>query len=245
MLDMRPFFDTEVLYATSRIQDGNMSFTHDEPALVVAQRKGFLENHGVYLEECVALTLEHDEKILLVGEKERGKGMRIHEEALCADALITNTPQIFLFLMTGDCFPLAYHDPIQKVVAVAHLGWKPTEKKLAAKVVQKMQEEFGSEPRNIKVAIGPGIHSESYHFKDPVQKGMPFWSPYLLTDETGETHIDLLSALQDQLSEAGIVSEHVWLSPVDTATSTEYFSHYRDVRTGAKEGRFVTVVGLT
>jgi len=241
---MRPFFDTEVMYAVSQVCDGNMSFSHDMSDAVVSNRKHFLEKCGVRMEECVSLTLEHDEKILLVGEKEKGRGMYIHEEALCADALITNVPQTFLFLMTGDCFPVVYHDPVQKVVAVAHLGWKPAEKKLAAKVVQKMQEEFGSEPRDIKVAIGPGIHSESYHFKDPVQKGLPFWSPYLLTDDIGETHIDLLSALQDQLSEVGIMSEHVWSSPVDTATSAEYFSHYRDVRAGVKEGRFVTVVGL-
>lgn len=242
---MRPFFDTEVLYATSRTQDGNMSFAYDESALVVARRKSFLENHGVSLEECIALTLEHDEKILLVGEKERGRGMHTHEEALCADALVTNTPQTFLFLMTGDCFPVLYHDPIQKVVAAAHLGWKPAEKRLAAQVVQKMKENFGSRSEDIKVVIGPGIHRTSYVFQDPVQKDIPFWSKYLKKLENGEMSIDLLSAVEDQLLEQGIQRMNLATSFVDTVTSPDYFSHYRDVRTGAKEGRFVTVVGLT
>ena len=221
-----------------------MSFSHDMPDVVVANRKHFLEKCGVHMEECVSLTLEHDEKILLVGEKEKGRGMYIHEEALCADALITNVPQTFLFLMTGDCFPVIYHDPIQKVVAVAHLGWKPTEKLLAAKVVTHMCSHFGSQPEHIQVMLGPGIHPESYHFSDPIQKKNPFWTPFLREGEAREVHIDLVSAITSQLCDVGVLNVHLRTSEVDTATSADYFSHYRAVRRGEREGRFVTVVGL-
>ncbi len=239
-----PFFDAEVLYGVSRRHDGNMSFSHDPASVVLAHRQAFLETQGLSFDECVALYLEHKDTILVVGESERGSGMKEKETAMIGEALITNTPGTFLFLMTGDCFPVAYHDPIKKVVALAHLGWRPADRKLAGKVVERMQEVFGSDPENIKVAIGPGIHAQSYVFMDPVQKNAPHMGAYLTSLETGETSIDLMLCIEDHLLDAGIVRAHLLTSPHDTGTSTEYFSHYRAVRAKEQDGRFVTILGL-
>ncbi len=238
------FFDAEVLYGVSKRCEGNMSFSHDPSSVVLAHRQVFLETQGLSLDECVALYLEHKETILVVGESEKGRGMREKETAMIGEALITNTPSTFLFLMTGDCFPVAYHDPIKKVVALAHLGWKSADRKLAGKVVERMQEVFGSDPKDLKVAIGPGIHAQSYVFTDPIQKNAPYMSRYLATLETGETSIDLLLCIEDQILEVGVERINLLTSLYDTATSQEYFSHYRAVRAKEQEGRFVTVLGL-
>jgi hypothetical protein len=41
-----------------------------------------------------------------------------------------------------------------------------------------------------------------------------------------------------------VLPEHIEVSPVNTAISDEYYSHYRSVRSGEPEGRFALLVGL-
>lgn len=73
------------------------------------------------------------------------------------DALVTNESQIALALNFADCVPLIFYDPVKKVVACAHAGWRGTASKIGVKTVQKMVDEFGSKPKDIIALIGPAI----------------------------------------------------------------------------------------
>jgi copper oxidase (laccase) domain-containing protein len=157
---------------------------------------------------------------------------------------MTDERGVVLFLPTADCFPVAFHDPERGAIALAHLGWRPTDKQLASKVVRAMTDAYGCRPEDIRVSIGPGIHKESYVFENPEQKNQPAWKPFLTELPDGRVQVDLRTAIRAQLLESGIRDEHVSTSPDDTASSSEYFSHYRSVRTGELEGRFATLIGL-
>lgn len=162
----------EFILATSAVLDGNMSFQWGEESEVNENRKNFLEKHTLKLEDCVFMDLEHGDEVAIVGDSDKGK-------VLTADALITNTPGVTLFLMTADCLPLALHDPEKNVIALVHLGWKSSDLGLAAKTVEAMTRELGSDPKTIKASIGPGIHKESYLVENPSQKDNPKWAPFL------------------------------------------------------------------
>jgi hypothetical protein len=160
------------------------------------------------------------------------------------EALITDTEGIALFLMTADCLPISVYDPVKNVIALAHLGWKPTGLKLIQKVITTLQTSFGSNPKDILVNIGPCIHKDSYKLEVVEQKMLPEWQPYIEDLASGETTIDLIAFNRDQLIELGVQEENISIDPVDTVTSDDYFSHYRSVRTGELEGRFATVLAL-
>ena len=73
------------------------------------------------------------------------------------DALITDQPNIALGLNFADCVPIIFYDPIKRVVASAHAGWRGTVAKIGPKTVEKMVNEFGSKPEDIVALIGPAI----------------------------------------------------------------------------------------
>lgn len=238
------FDAARVLYATSTIADGNMSMRYGDHAEVVHHRERFLEKKGGSLDECVVMQLEHGDVVTRVGATDRGKGARTWGEGIFAEALMTNEPGVTLFMLTADCLPLAYYDPKHHAIALAHLGWKPTDLHLALKVVEEMHKEFGSDPADIRVTIGPGIRKESYIQKEVLQKESSKWKYFLKEMSNGETSINLVGYNIAVLVAAGIDTKHITSSTVDTVKDPNYFSHYRATRTGEPEGRFATILGL-
>ncbi len=212
---------------------------------LIKSRSHFLAKHGLELKNCILPSLTHEDQIVIVYEEDKGKGMSDPDTRIEAEALITNTPNLGLCIITADCFPVIYYDPEEKVIALAHLGWKPAGKGLAAQVVKKMQSEFNSKPNNLKVYIGPGIHTNSYRYDKPLQQNFPEWKPYLKPiPNTNELSIDLLGFIVNQLKEVGVDESNLEISTIDTATNLNFYSHYRSKKTGEAEGRFITVVAL-
>ncbi|MDE2079317.1 MAG: polyphenol oxidase family protein [Patescibacteria group bacterium] len=223
------------LLKTSTVGDGNMSRVLGPEAEALTNRRKFLEKNGFQPEYAYA-ELEHGDVIAVVTDTEKGK-------SVTADALVTNASGVPLMLITADCFPLAYYDPVAGVIALAHLGWKSSDLGLAGKVVREMQK-LGAKPENVRVFIGPGIHKESYLVENPSQKEKSEWQPFLENAEGGLTRIDLIGFNKQTLMNAGVREEYIDMSPVDTAVSPEYFSHRRSAESRAAEGRFATVVSL-
>ena len=74
-----------------------------------------------------------------------------------ADGLITDQPGLCLTIYYADCIPVLLYDPVKKVIAAVHSGWRGTALGIAPKAVQKMADLYGSDPKDVLAAIGPGI----------------------------------------------------------------------------------------
>jgi len=152
-------------------------------------------------------------------------------------------------MLIADCLPVIIFDPHTKSLGLIHAGWKGTEQLIVAKTIQAMVRQFGSSPEEMIAAVGPSIRTESYRFKDVVQK-MPdrisMWNNYLTNNTDGTISIDLISFNIDQMVGSGIARSSIIDSGIDTAVDTRFFSHYRDSRTNEGDcGRFAFVVGMT
>lgn len=226
---------SEVLIRCSTKEDGNQDFRWDTQAEVEQNREAFLAKMDLTPADCVVMEVEHDDSIEHVGRDDRGRTIKI-------EALATADEGVALFLLTADCFPVVLHDLRTDAIAIAHAGWKPTDKQLIPKVISEMSARYGTRAEDVHAYIGPGIRPESYLFENPPQRGLPGWSPYLKELPDGTTQVDLLGYLTHQLRECGIAERNTQVSDIDTAASPEYFSHYRSVRTGEPQGRFATVV---
>lgn len=228
-------------YGISNVSDGNMSFKFGEKVEVLKNRKNFLKKVTIPPNKCVGINLAHDSEILTVSQKDTSECAVENKEG---DALLTNEKNVFLFMMTADCLPVILFDPIKKVLALVHCGWRSTEEKIVQKVVSKIVSDYGSDTNNIIAHIGPSIQKESYVFENPVVENLPGWESFLDKLENGEFEIDLVGYNVFQLEKSGVLPENVEVSPIDTVINKSYFSHYRSVRTGESEGRFCTVVGM-
>lgn len=79
------------------------------------------------------------------------------EEYKNTDGLITNKRNLLLSTTNADCILLLLFDPVQKVIANVHSGWKGTIKRIVANAINKMVSNFGCNPENIICAICPSI----------------------------------------------------------------------------------------
>ncbi len=224
----------------STIADGNMSFDWGTKESVLENRKKFLESSGLRLENSVVMKLEHKNRVVCVDQTH---AFQKNGEVI-TEALITKDRGVVLFLMTADCLPAVLYDPMQKVLALAHLGWKPTNEKLLKKVIQILEKDFHSQPKDILVTIGPGIQKESYKLVSRREEMTPEWDLFLQELPSGEIAVDLVGYNLAQLKELGVLPTNISTSLIDTAVNKEYFSHYRAVRTEEPEGRFATIAWL-
>lgn len=233
-----------VVYATSTAADGNMSFKYGEHDEVLENRKKFLDMLGVDLKDCVIMAVEHQDKIVIVGPADKGRGATAREDVISAEALIANEKGLCLMLLTADCFPISFYDPHQEVIALAHLGWRPTGLELVKKVIAFLEQHFGTTPEELMVSIGPGIHKESYTFDDVEQKDDPHWQPFLDYRADGKIGIDILGYNLKQLEESDISTDNIEVSAIDTGISSEYFSYYRAAQENKNKAIFATILGM-
>ena len=111
---------------------------------------------------------QHHDNILVVKEADAGDGIARNLTHSDIDAQITDVAGLPLIVYSADCVPILLADPVKKVIGSVHAGWRGSVMGIAAKTVKKMQEVYGSEPKDIRAVIGPSIGIESYEVDDTV-----------------------------------------------------------------------------
>lgn len=220
-----------------------MSFLHGNKEDVLNNRKRFLESKKINIDNCIFISTEHKDKVTIVNKKQKGCGSLSQKTSIKAEALITKIKDIYLVLLTADCIPMVYYDNIKQIISIAHLGWRPTEKRLAKKVINIMKKKGGN-PKDIKVFIGPSIRKDSYLVKDATQRSSPDWKDFIEIINQNEVKVDLAGFNKKDLLQEGILRKNIKDFGKDTFNSKEYFSHYYSKNNNFPEGRFMTVVGM-
>jgi YfiH family protein len=120
---------------------------------------------------------------------------REHDGALKlpGDALVTNQLGLLAAVQVADCLPILLADPRKRVVAAVHAGWRGTAQRVVEKTVGRMRQEFGSDPRTMLAAIGPGIHSCCYEVGPEVVEAfegqLPYWEKLVRREQASPTEV--------------------------------------------------------
>lgn len=147
------------------------------------------------------------------------------------DGLITNQPGLVLTIFSADCIPILLYDPVQRVIAAVHAGWRGTAQDIAGKAVHKMRQEYNCQPEHILTAIGPGISQCCFETHADVPEAMTralgdLVVPHVLSLDNGKFKVDLKGMNATLLLRAGISSGHIEISTDCTACLHEtYWSH--------------------
>ncbi len=245
----------------------NLGFTsHDSRAAVERNRKLFLKKLGVAMGRktwpLVTLRQIHSDLIHRVD--------RLPEQLLAGDGLITNTPGLLIAVQAADCVPVIIVDRKRRAVGVFHAGWRGTVKRIVEKGVGEMRRHFGSDPRNMVAAIGPGLQSCCYEVgeevrtqfesqfvygaslfhevkeSDPVREKYPLL--FLTARAPGHSELpvklflDLVEANRQQLRDAGLAKKNIDASAPCTACHTEMLFSFRGDK--GVTGRMMGVAGI-
>ena len=194
----------------------------------------------------------------------------IPNEPLTGDGLITATPHLLLAIQTADCLPIILVDTRLHAVGVFHAGWRGTVQRIVEKGIGEMHRCFGTRPRDLKAAIGPGIHGCCYEVgedvrlrfesqfeysdklfretkdSDPVREKYPLL--FLTARAPGHSELpkkiflDLVEANRQQLLAAGVLKKNIDASPLCTNCHPELLFSYRAEK--GKTGRMMGAVGI-
>jgi hypothetical protein len=150
-----------------------------------------------------------------------------------ADGLVTDVPGVCLTVFSGDCIPVLFYDPVRRVVAAVHAGWRGTAAGIAARAVEVMARDYGCAPGDILAAIGPGISPCCFqtHRDVPDQLLASLGAdaePYIRPLPGGETYaVDLKGANARWLARAGLSPDHIAVCSACTACQRDLFWSHR------------------
>ncbi len=217
--------------------------TGEEASRIVQNRKQIAQRLGAKGDlDFVVAKQTHSDNIHIVTRK-RTIGWEEHASAIAnCDALITDQKGVMLGVLTADCVPVLLYDPLQKVAAAVHAGWKGTKAQIVSKTVKRMQEHFGCDPENILAGVAPAIGRCCYEVGEDVAQH--FFGYRDALEQRGEKYmLDLPHINQKQLMKAGLQEEHIQMSGICTACDTEQFFSYRKEQ--GCSGRFMSLVGIS
>ena len=151
------------------------------------------------------------------------------------DGLMTNVPGIPLMTFYADCVPIYFYDPVRKVVAMNHSGWKGTVAKISQCMIKRLGDEYGTDPTDLICAIGPSICKDCYEVSEDVAEQFklayteqeaceivyPRESQY-----KGKYLLDLHTANYFNLVDAGVKPENIDVTNICTCCNPDWlFSH--------------------
>lgn len=126
---------------------------------------------GFAPEQTVFTKQQHTAIVRRVGAADRGTGLLREQTAVC-DGLITNEPDVALCCFGADCATILLYDPVHRAVGAVHSGWRGTAQGIAREAVLAMERAFGSNPADIRAAIGPSIGQCCFETDEDVPKAM-------------------------------------------------------------------------
>ena len=201
---------------------------------------------GIDTSHLVLSHQTHTNNVVIVTEEDRGRG--ITKESFCdVDGLITNKIGVALVTQYADCTPLIFCDPVNKVIASSHAGWKGTAKLIAKVTVEKMVSDFDCNPENIIVGIGPNICKDCYEVDTPVYNEFAKID-YLnckdvITEKgNGKYHLDLREANRKILINSGILPQNIDVTDICTCCNSDEMHSHR--ATGGKRGNLAAIIVL-
>ena len=227
----------------------NLSFDRgDDRAAVAENFRRMGEALSVHCEDMVLSQQTHTTNIRIVTDEDRGKGITRERDYTDIDGLITNVPGICLVTTYADCVPLYFLDPVKKVIALSHSGWRGTVGKIGKKTVELMHDNFGSDPADILAAVGPSVCQDCYEvsadvidrFKEVFDRSV--WDELFYGKPDGKYQLDLWKANEKIFLEAGIRKEHIAVTNVCTHCNSGILYSHRAM--GDKRGNLCAFLTL-
>jgi polyphenol oxidase len=185
----------------------------------------------------------HGSDVLVVRSADDPRSEREH-----CDALATNLRGVLLGVKTADCVPLVLGDARSGACAAVHAGWRGTLAGIAGRALARLREEFGTDPSDVRAAVGPAALGCCYEvgaevieaFREKLDDADSLFTP----TREGHALVDLHEANRRQLVESGVASDRVHLLPLCTMCRTDLFFSYRnDRKLHGRTGRLLSVIG--
>ncbi len=227
----------------------NLSFTRgDDPEAVMENYRRISRSLGFRPEDIVTSDQTHTTNLKVVGAEHCGSGITRERDFSEVDGMMTDVPGVVLATFYADCVPLYFVDPVHRAVALSHSGWRGTVGRMGRETILRMQQEYGTDPKDLITAIGPSICQDCYEVSEDVIDAFRKEFPEELHDRLfyptvpGKFQLNLWEANRRILMDAGVRAEQIYLPGVCTCCNPEVLFSHRASR--GKRGNLAAFLSL-
>lgn len=206
---------------------------------VIENRRRIFENIGRSPESIFDVWQVHGTEVI-----QATRPRPLNEEHQKADIILSDRPDLTLFMRFADCVPIFLCDPKRKVIGLVHAGWMGTVNRAAAVAVMRMCEVYHSIPDDIVAVIGPSIGPDHYEVGvDVIERVKSVFGDETrqVVSTTNEcSMLNLWRSNELILQSVGV--KHIEVAEICTACHTEdWFSHRQEK---GLTGRFGALIAL-
>ncbi len=213
------------------LESMNLGFNRgDLDENVLKNHKIFAEAVGFPYENIVTTNQTHTTNVRVVTKEDCGKGITKDRDYSDVDGLITNVPGIVLATYYADCVPLYILDPVNKAIGLSHSGWKGTVNRIGENTLKLMNENYGTNPKDIICCIGPSICQDCYEISEDVAN--EFINEFgknnkiLYNKGNGKYQLNLWESVKQVFLDAGVEYDNIYTTDICTCCNKdELFSH--------------------
>ena len=200
------------------------------------------KNIGCKNESLITLNQTHSNKVIYFKDKSS------IENRLSGDAIVTSIKNTGIGILTADCAPLLFYDPIKKIIGCAHAGWKGALNGIISNTVKKFND-LNSDNNDLIAVVGPCIKKNNYQVENDLlekffendKKNEIFFQKI----KKNKYFFDLRGFINKELHSLNI--KNIENIKKDTFSEESYFFSYRRSRANKDldYGRCVSVILMT
>ena len=215
----------------------------DQPENVRLNHALLAERVGIDVDGIASCRQVHGDDVEIVDT--------VYEVPPQADAIVTAVPGIYPAIKTADCLPILLLDPVNRVAAAIHAGWRGTVLRISRKVLRMMKSNFGTNPADLLAGLGPAIGPCCYEVDEvvlePFKQNVPQAEDFIVKVESKgidspSLRLDLVGANRFELIQEGVSSQNIHSANLCTSCNPNLFFSYR--RDGAYSGRHIALTGF-
>jgi len=219
---------------------GNLKLEKEKTSFKITHNlKLFTDKLNIPIDNLVIMDQVHSNSVEFVNKKYIGKYIKK------TDALITNGKNIFLGVNTADCVPIFFVEKDKKIVAIAHAGWKGTQKNIVTNVIKKMVKEK-ADINKIIIGIGPCIGKCCYRVPEKRFNLIKskFKAIFGNIKNNSSYCLDLGAINVKILTKLGIKSKNIDAPFICTSCNNNLFFSYRKKNNDVNYGEMLGVIGI-
>ena len=240
--DQPTCFPSNLLVAVSSKDDGTMldRGRGRHAADVVANRRTFCHQIGIDYDDAVYQVIEYGQAQTFdhIAKVDNADTIKNNSQGMFADALYTETTGVGLFLPVADCIATVIYDPKRRALMLAHLGRHSTVAQLMTRAVQYFVKR-GSQAKDLQIWMSPSVKQDNYRMDYFHHTSDAKWQAFCRQTTDG-IYLDMQGFNRSLAVQAGVPSDNIVISPIDTADNPNYFSH----SSGDTGGRFAVVASI-
>jgi YfiH family protein len=164
--------------------------------------------------------------------------------SLLGDYSITTLPHIALGVITADCIPLFLYDPVKRVIAALHAGWRGSIAHIVPRALEDLCRVYQSSPHTIHAWIGPSARSCCYEIKEPLITQLQsdiYATTGVVRTASSRSYADFTRFISHQLHTHGILPEAITIDTTCTICCPRFFSYRRNP---AQQMRQISCIAL-